>query len=125
VLLLPVVGCGPAPVVGGTSGMLQAGGEPLADMQVVVYQAEEGVWKPIGFADTAADGRFQLLLNEARGPLELAPGQYRFTLQSVGSPVQVPKEFGQIEATPLQKTWSGVEPELNLTIPHKLKQPRR
>lgn len=120
-----VAGCGPRPVVGGTSGRLHAGGEPLGDMQVTAYLAEAGDWKPIGFADTAADGTFRLLLDGARGPLVLAPGEYRFTLQSVGSPLVVPQELAQVERTPLQKTWTGAEGELDLSLPRKLTQLRR
>ena len=123
--LATFAGCGPTPVVGGTSGVLLAGGEPLADVQLTVYAARDGAWQPIGFADTSADGQFRLLLNEARGPLELEPGDYRFTLQSVGAPVVIPQALARVEATTLQTTWTGNETQLTLTLPTRLAQPRR
>ena len=119
-----IAGCGPRPVVGGTSGVLLAGGEPLADMQLTVYENQLGTWEAIGFADTAADGTFKLLLNEARGPLQLAPGSYRFTLQSVGAPLLVPQQLAQVDTTTLQTEWTGNDTELKLTLPSKLAQRR-
>jgi hypothetical protein len=118
-------GCGPSPVVGGTSGLLLAGGEPVADVQVTVYQPAEGDWRPIGFADTAADGTFRLLLNEARGPLQLVRGEYRFTLQSVGAPVVIPNDVKEVGTTSLRSAWTGEEPQLMLQLPKKLVQTRR
>jgi hypothetical protein len=124
-MMFGFIGCGPNPVVGGTRGVLLADGAPVADVQVSVYQPEEGSWQPIGFADTASDGTFRLLLNEARGPLQLDEGQYRFTLQSVGAPLVIPRELSAVETTPLQASWSGDEPQLTLNLKQKLVQSRR
>ena len=120
-----LVGCGPSPVVGGTSGVLRAGGEPLGDIQVTVYQPKDAAWQPIGFADTAIDGTFRLLLSGAAGPLELAPGEYRFTLQSVGAPVIVPKELTDVGTTPLRASWNNEQAQLTLSLPKKLRPTRR
>jgi hypothetical protein len=123
-LLLVMVGCaagcGPSPVVGGTSGSLQAGGAPLGDVQVKLHQADGTSWRMIGFADSAADGTFQLVTNGARGPLQLAPGEYRCTLESVGAPVLIPPAYAQAETTPLRVSWDESDRDLSLVVPERL-----
>jgi hypothetical protein len=127
VVILAAAGCGARPVEGGTPGVLRAGSEPLAEIQVTVHQSENEAsrWEPIGFADTAADGTFRLLLRQATGPLQLPAGTYRFTLESVGSPIRIPKELTRADTTPLQVSWSGEEPVLTLDLPQKLQAVRR
>lgn len=120
-LLCAVVGCGPTPVTGGTPGRLSTGGNPLGEMQVNVYQAES-LDTPIGFGVTAADGSFELVQPAAAGPLALEPGKYRFTVESIGSPILVPKKYADSKTTPLEVDWqSGAE--VVLEIPG-LKLPR-
>ena len=114
---LAAAGCGPRPVTGGTPGMLRAAGEPLGDIQVTVHQVEAGSPRAIGFGVSAADGSFHLVMNEARGPLVLAPGEYRFTLESAGAPVQIPTEYTQAETTPLAITLLESDKNLTLEIP--------
>lgn len=112
-----IPGCGPKSVTGGTKGTLKSGENPLSDMQVTVHQLDGGTFTPIGFAVTAADGSFELVTNGAQGPLVLGPGQYRFTLESVGTPVEVPEEFHQLESTPLKVDWtSGAKLEFDVPI---------
>jgi hypothetical protein len=121
VVSLLVAGCGPHPVTGGTSGVLRAAGEPLADIQVTVHQAKPEGWETIGFADTTADGSFRLLTLGAAGPLTLPTGEYRFTLESVGSPVIIPKALRQADETPLRVQWDATTANLTLELPQKLK----
>jgi hypothetical protein len=68
----------------------------------------------VGFAVTSLDGSFELVLNGARGPLWLSPGEYRFTLESAGSPVQLPHEFAGPDTTPLSVVWSADDGDLDL-----------
>ena len=102
------------PVAGGTRGMLHLGSELTSDIQVTVHQVEGSGTRPVGFAVTSLDGSFELVLNGARGPLWLSPGEYRFTLESAGSPVQLPHEFAGPDTTPLSVVWSADDGDLDL-----------
>ena len=112
-------GCGPQPVRGGTAGQLRAAGKPLSEIQVTVFQNEGAAYQPIGFAITKTDGSFQLLQNQARGPLMLAAGDYRCTLESAGAPVKIPKQFAKPETSPLKVSWTGTG-ALDLALTEKL-----
>ncbi len=115
--ILPGCGRVAKPVTGGTAGVLHAGVAMLSDIQVTVHQVEGSSSKPIGFGVVGVDGSFQLALNEAKGPLTLAPGEYRCTLESVGAPVVILKEYTQPDTTPLKITWSTGDCKLDLDIP--------
>ncbi|MFI4875083.1 MAG: hypothetical protein ACIALR_07090 [Blastopirellula sp. JB062] len=114
--LLVGSGCGPRPVVGGTAGKLSTGGNPLSEMQVNVYRADRSNEAPLGFGVTAADGSFELMRPAAAGPLTLEPGQYRFTVESIGSPIRLPKKYSDAEKSPLTVDWQADQP-LSLQIP--------
>ncbi|WP_254509517.1 hypothetical protein [Anatilimnocola floriformis] len=114
-------GCGgPRPITGGTPGVLRAGGDLLADMQITVHQADGGSFRPLGFAVTGADGSFQLVTNEARGALVLQPGLYHCTLESAGSPARIPPVLTKPETTPLRATWAASDSILLLEVPYRL-----
>ncbi len=99
-------GCGgPHPVAGGTSGIVTIEEEPVLDMQVVVYSAV--TQELIGFGITGDDGRFELVLSGASGPVTLEPGRYAATLESVGAPIELPPEYLDPQATPIQFDWQG------------------
>jgi hypothetical protein len=111
-------GCGARQsVAGGTKGVLKVGGEAISEIQLTVHRVEGGATLPVGFAVTTTDGSFELLKTGASGALWLAPGEYRFTLESIGAPMQFPKEFGQPESTPLKATWSANDRNLMLEGP--------
>ena len=108
-------GCGTRPVVGGTQGALHARGVSLADMQVVVYRSVAGgEFEPLGMAQTDLHGAFELVTNAARGPLHLAPGEYRFTVESAGSPARIPASYSHPTSTPLQRIWASSDHFLDL-----------
>ncbi|MCC9605732.1 hypothetical protein LOC68_21470 [Blastopirellula sp. JC732] len=113
--LVTLVGCGPTPVTGGTTGVLTTSGNPLGEMQVNVFRAD-GLDMPIGFGTTAADGSFELVQPAAAGPLVLTPGKYRFSVESIGSPVLLPKKYGSATTSPLEVEWRSDQP-LALDIP--------
>jgi uncharacterized iron-regulated membrane protein len=119
-LAVGLCGCGPSPVAGGTKGTLRAGGDLLSEVQITIHHREGVAWQPLGFAVTASDGTFELVTNRAEGPLRLAPGEYRCTLESVGAPVRVPKEYSQPETTPLIVQRSAGDTVLELVIPARL-----
>lgn len=116
--LLLSLGCGGAhPVTGGTNGVLHSGPTLLSEIQINVHQVGESSTKLIGFGVAGMDGAFQLVSPGAAGSLRLAPGEYRFTLESVGAPVVIPKEFTQPETTPLKVTWTDSEAKLDFDLP--------
>jgi hypothetical protein len=116
-----LAGCGGVkPVTGGTIGTLRIGGELLSEIQVTVHEVEGTSMQAVGFGVTDRDGLFELVTNGAHGPLILPPGEYRFTLESAGAPVQIPKEYTQPDTTPLKVSWSGGDDDLNLDVPISL-----
>jgi hypothetical protein len=117
IMLLTSAGCGVRPVTGGTPGRLLSEGTPVAEMQVAVFQNDGAHWQQIGFGVTAGDGTFALVKNQAQGPLVLSPGEYRFTLESVGAPVTFPAAYANPSSTPLQITWPTPEQRLELAAP--------
>lgn len=119
VLVTSLPGCGPQPVQGGTAGHLRTAGKPLSDVQLTVFQSEGSAFKPLGFGLTTTDGSFQLFQNQARGPLVLTAGDYRFTLESAGAPINIPKQYAKPETTPLRVSWN-VEGSLDLAIAENL-----
>jgi hypothetical protein len=116
-LAITLPGCGVRPVVGGTAGVLHVGGETPGDIQITVHHPAAGGWQPVGFGITASDGSFELVANGAEGPLVLAAGEYRCTLESVGAPIQVPKEYTDAETTPLRPSWPENGDRLELSAP--------
>jgi hypothetical protein len=114
--VLGVCGCESRPVVGGTGGHLRSNGQPLSEVQLTVHRREGASWSAIGFAVTGAGGEFELVTNRAAGPLQLEPGEYRFTLESVGAPVQIPREYLQAETTPLAVMWPTSDGHLQLEL---------
>jgi len=118
-LCVLLAGCGnriPA-VAGGTTGRLRSGDAALSEIQITVHRVDQGSTTVVGFGDVLADGRFELVISGAAAPLQLEPGEYRFTLESIGAPVTIPREFTTADATPLKVTWTGEEPEIDLDIP--------
>lgn len=120
-IALTLAGCGGVqPVTGGTPGTLRLGGELLCEIQVTVHRVEGGTTTPVGFGVTDLEGAFELVTNGARGPLRLEPGEYRFTFESAGAPVQFAPECAEPVTTPIKATWSSGELRLNLDVPQEL-----
>jgi hypothetical protein len=116
--LVVLAGCGgPKPVTGGTPGMLTYRGKLPSDIRVTIHRVDGTASEPIGFGVTANDGTFQLVTNEARGPLRLSPGEYLCTLESVGSPIRIPREYTKPGSTPLKVSWSAADKSLDLDVP--------
>lgn len=126
ILVLAVVfgtlpGCGgPAPAEGGTPGKLTFGSDVSSDIQITVHQRVSGGFQELGFGNTSADGSFILYKSGAKEPLWLEPGDYRFTLESIGPPVQFPEELQEPNSTPLKVTWTSDMTSLLLDLPREL-----
>lgn len=114
-----LTGCenGPEPATGGTQGVLKFGSSVTSDMVVHVFQKQRSAFQEIGFGNTSADGTFVLYSPGAKEPLFLTPGEFAFTLESVGPTVKMPKEFLKPESTPLKVTWTEGMPSLILEAP--------
>lgn len=115
------LGCGQAsaPVEGGTEGSLIAGETPIPDLEIKVYSAGSNV--PLGFGATNHEGKFRLFLPKGDGALWLTPGEYTFTLESLGPvPPPLPVAYRNASKTQLKATWTTDAQSLDLKIP-KLK----
>jgi hypothetical protein len=124
VSLVTLAGCGGVrPVTGGTEGTLDFGDQLLSDIQVSVHERDGTKFTYIGFGVTDRDGGFTLVTDGAKGPLWLSPGEYCFTLESAGAPVEIPNEYLQPETSPLKVSWSGGEDGLELKVASKLLLP--
>lgn len=117
-----LAGCGSAtvPAEGGTSGTLKFGADAISDIVVTVHQGNSGQLIPIGFGTTMQDGSFFLYQTGATGPSWLEPGDYVFTRESIGRPVQFPDEFLEPGATPLKFTWTADMKSADSEAPHEL-----
>jgi predicted small lipoprotein YifL len=114
--LSSLAGCsGSQPVAGGTTGVLRLGDQPLRDVQIHVHQP--GVPHPIGFGVSTEGGAFELFQPGAKGPLHLQPGEYSFTLEPLGpESIPLPRAVTLPAQTPLQRTWTADDTQLELTI---------
>ena len=116
ILLAAMGGCRPQPVEGGTAGSLVIQGSPVSEIQISVHQNTGGSWTKIGFGDTRADGSFELVKLGAEGPLVLEPGEYRFTLESIGVPLFLPPIYTSPQATPLVVQYPTSDGSIPLVI---------
>ncbi len=100
----------------GTQGTLRRGDEPLANVRVTVNRLRNDVIESMGFGVTDEGGTFFLVTGLAGRGLRLAPGNYVFTLKSVGGQLRIPNEYAQVNLTPLKVTWPGGDQILDLEV---------
>ena len=110
----------PAPATGGTPGTLTFGDGVTSDINITVHRSSAGSFQPIGFGLTDVEGKFILYQTGAAGPLWLEPGDYVFTLESVGPSIAFPKEYLNPQATPLKLNWAADSTSADLTVSQKL-----
>jgi len=124
--LLYIIGCSgsPAPAKGGTPGTLTFADGVTSDINVTVNQAIDGGFQQTGFGTTGLEGAFVLYQMGAAGPLWLEPGDYVFTLESIGPPITFPKEDRSPQTTPLKITWNADSKSVDLTVPQKMLRPK-
>lgn len=121
ILIGCLIGCGSATTIeGGSPGFLWFGTERLNDICVVAHHSDGAAFKTVGFGTTDSAGHFRLLTPDGQSALHLEPGDYTFTLESVGPPVQFPEEYLQPETTPLKVTWTAEMSSLDLAAPEEL-----
>lgn len=121
-LLILLTGCSdaPAPATGGTPGSLTFADGVTSDINITVYKNSSGSFQPVGFGLTDLEGKFNLYHTGASGPLWLEPGDYVFTLESVGPSIAFPKQYLNAATTPLKLTWTPDSRSVDLTTPQKL-----
>ena len=119
VLAVLSAGCGvPAEIPGGTAGFLDVNGQPLPDVLVTVYAGTPSATDPLGIGVTDAEGRFELRTREPVAPLTLDPGDYRFTVESIGEIYLVwPPKYADPSKTPLARFVSSSSEELHISVP--------
>jgi hypothetical protein len=110
----------PAPATGGTPGTLTFGDGVTSDINITVHRSSAGSFHPIGFGLTDVEGKFILYQTGAAGPLWLDPGDYVFTLESVGPAIAFPKEYLRPQSTPLKLSWTADSKSADLTLSQKL-----
>jgi hypothetical protein len=77
-------------------------------------------FQSIGFGTTDQAGFFHLMKSGGLDPLILEPGDYVFTLESVGPQIQFSEEYLNAELSPLKATWSAESTSLDLKAPEEL-----
>ena len=121
ILIGCLLGCS-SPMVSkdGSAGSLGFGTETLGDICVVVHRKDGTSFQSIGFGTTNQAGFFNLLKTGGQDPLILEPGEYVFTLESVGPQIEFPSEYLNAESSPLKATWSAESTSLDLKVPEEL-----
>lgn len=109
-----------APAEGGTPGTLSFADGVTSDINITVHRNSTGSFQPMGFGLTDVDGKFNLYQTGAAGPLWLEPGEYVFTLESVGPSIAFPKEYLNPQSTPLTLNWTADSKSADLSVPRKL-----
>jgi hypothetical protein len=115
VALSIVAGCGPQPIVGGTSGQFCVNGEFMGDVELSLYPADSPETRA-GFAVTTDDGWFQLVQEGASGRLLLPAGRFRVTVASAGTEWPIPADYTKPDTTPLEVEWGGGIGSLNIDL---------
>ena len=77
-------------------------------MQVNVYGTQPSIIDtPTGRGFTNKFGEFELVSTETSEPQNVGPGSYRYTIESVGTEVQIPKEYQDVEKNPLFRAFAS------------------
>jgi hypothetical protein len=121
ILIGCLLGCStPTVSKAGSSGSLWFGGQTLSDICVVVHRKVDSSFQQIGFGTTDQTGFFHLLRPDGQEPLTLVPGDYSFTLESLGPQIVFPDIYLKPETTPLTATWASDTTSLDLKAPEEL-----
>lgn len=111
-------GCSEPPSVrGGNIGRVTVGGQSWPEVQVTIYRGPATDALKLGFGVTNAEGRIELLAEEATGPLWLVPGDYLATAESIGPPLEIAPACRDVAKTPLRFTIGNGQSEFALDVP--------
>ncbi len=122
VLLACIAGCQQrsAEITGGTPGTLRFGSQTIGDLVVVLHRGSGTTFEQVGFGRTNAAGEFQLVVQGKEEPLQLPPGDYVVTLESLGPPIAFPKEYVLADKAVLKVSWTDASSQLDLQAPESL-----
>jgi hypothetical protein len=125
VVCIASAGCdsSPPPAKGGTAGTLKFGDQVTSDIVVTIHKSSGASFESIGFGTTQPDGTFVLYKPGAIEPLYLEPGDYCCTLESIGPPIRLPKEYQTPANSPMKVTWPSNTETLELSAPQKILAP--
>lgn len=102
------IGCskGSRPISGGTHGLVTTDGLPMSQIELTVYEDNPFCGEPLGFGAVSNDGSFELIDASRSEKLLLEPRKYRFTIESLGAEIMIPKKFGDPKETVL-RCWAA------------------
>ncbi len=121
VLIGGLSGCGSTAISrDGSSGSLLFGTQTLSDICVVVHRKQGSEFQSPGFGITDHTGSFNLVATGGQEALILEPGEYCFTLESLGPQIVFPASYLKPETTPLKVNWSAEMTSLDLEAPEDL-----
>jgi hypothetical protein len=116
-----VAGCSsPAISTDGSPGTLLFGTAAVGDICVVVHRRQGSAFQSPGFGNTDQQGAFHLLQTGGQEALVLEPGEYCFTLESLGPPMVFPVVYRKPDTTPLKVNWTADMKSLDLKAPEEL-----
>lgn len=114
-------GCGSSAISrDGSPGSLSFGTQTLSDICVVVHVQDGSEFRSPGFGITNHEGSFHLLRTASQDALKLEPGEYSFTLESLGPQIVFPADYLDPKKPPLKVTWTAEMASLDLRAPEKL-----
>lgn len=125
VLVGCLIGCQQrsAEITDGTPGSLKFGSQTVSDLAIVLHRVNGSSFEQVGFGRTNEAGEFQLVVQGKEEPLQLPPGNYVVTLESLGPPIVFPKEYISAEKSVLKVQWTNSSTRLDLEAPEKLLAP--
>lgn len=103
--------------------MLKFGDAVTSDIVITVQKANGTSFEVVGFGTTQQDGSFVLYKPGAVEPLFLETGTYACTLESVGPPLKLPKEYLEASRSPLKVEWTADSRSLDLNAPAEFLSP--
>ncbi|HWL08283.1 MAG TPA: hypothetical protein VNQ76_07760 [Planctomicrobium sp.] len=107
VSVMQMEGCSePREIPGGTPGIIRIDSKGIADVQVTAYRKNQDQrFEPVAIGISGRNGEFELRKQDALEAVWLEPGEYRFTVESIGD-IHIPwsPEFRNPEKTSLRQT---------------------
>lgn len=109
---------------GGTEGELIVGDSwRLPEIEIGFHLIKGESQEHVGMGVTDPQGYFRVSRANGSGPLQLAPGSYRITIESVGADYQEwSEEYRDPEKTPLVLDWGSTSGIIQLRVPEPIKE---
>lgn len=107
-----ITGCSDdaVPIDGGTAGKLTSDGKAMSQMELTFYSDSPFSGSPVAYGAVQNDGAFELVDAPRTEAIELEPGDYRVTVESLGADVEIPKQYSDPSKTTLRLKHIPPEP---------------